>query len=452
MTTPQMQPFFLFLGDCDRDGPASKLRAAGIEYWKKRLESRIENWNLIFEYLHSENIAGVLVKLTRTTYHLMVEPTYSEAVAKLFSLFQRIPHIVFVHESLFTGVSDKAETSDEDEGDYYWDASYFEPPEKSVRDHVNKLMAQYDLNVVPYRKNAELSVMASSFIDQNEKNLIFRLYVPTGRMWAVEAEKLLQLFRDYLSRVSGFKVRQEQYRTNQGVVYEFFGDHALTTSTLPKEFDDFSKLLDLCVVSPDDATQMLIDKSVEASAVHEIIDRYSKEARRLHVDLKHEREKRVLSIRHRMESELVDVVGSAADWKTINQLVEISVPRLSGVGSALGFNPDVPTHYSPNTRTTININPQIINSVQGIVAQQISGNQSFGLEANQLIDLISQYGGSHKSDLTSAVYELEDEDAKPADKLSAKQKLKSFLFKVADKAGDISFGILQKYIESKLGL
>lgn len=152
VTTPQSQPFFLFLGDCDRDGPASKLRAAGIDYWKKRLESRIENWKLIFEYLHSENIAGVLVKMTRTTYHLMVEPSYSEAVVKLFSLFHRTPHIIFVHESLFTGVSDKADSSDADDGEYYWDPSYFEPPEQSVRDHVNKLMEQYDLNVVPYRK------------------------------------------------------------------------------------------------------------------------------------------------------------------------------------------------------------------------------------------------------------------------------------------------------------
>jgi hypothetical protein len=260
MTGPQTQRFFLFLGDSDREGPTSKLKATGIEYWKKRLESRIENWNSIFEYLESEDIAGALVKLSRTTYQLMAQPTYREAVAKLFSLLHRIPHIVFVHESFFTGVSNKVPAPDADEEDQYWYSSYFEPPEPSVRDHVNGLMEQHELNVVLYRRNAELSVMASSFIDQNERNLIFRLYVPAGRMWASEAEKLLQLFRDYLSRVSGFKVRQDQYRTNQGVVYEFFSDHVLDPSTLPKEFDEFSKLLDLCVVSPDDATQMLVSK------------------------------------------------------------------------------------------------------------------------------------------------------------------------------------------------
>lgn len=451
MKTPKNQPFFLFLGDSDREGPASKLKASGIEYKKKRLESRLENWNSIFGYLESENIAGALVKLNGTTYTLMSQPAYGEAVDRLFSILHRIPHIVFVHESLLIADSnvDPALNVEEDDHNLF---NYFVPPEPSVRDHVNGLMERYDLNVIPYRTNAELSVLASSFIDQNEKNLIFRLYVPSGRMWALEAEKLLQLFRDYLSRVSGLKVRQDQYRTDQGVVYEFFGDHVLDPSKLPKEFDDFSKLLDLCIASPGDATKMLISKSIETSVVHDIIERYGKEARRLHVDLKQEREKRVLSIRHRMESELVDVVKSDADWQAINQLVDISVPRLGGVGSAVGFSPVAADRNTTAAGTIININPQIINSVNGIVAQQITGNQNFGLEANQLMELISKYGDGHKTDLASAVYELEDKAAKPADRLSAKQKLKSFLFKVASKTGDMAFGILQKYIEDKMGL
>jgi hypothetical protein len=451
MTKQKPTPFFLFLGDTDREGPASKLKAAGIEYIKKRLESGLENWNEIFKLLESEEITGALVKLSRTTYDLMAQPAYTEAVTRLFSLLQRIPHIVFVHESFLTGLSDKAPAPDAPEEDHYWYTSYFEPPRAEIREHVHRLFDQYDLQVIPYRRNAELSVMASSFIDQNDKNLIFRLYVPAERMWASEAEKLLNLFRDYLARVSGLNVRQDQYRTNQGVVYEFFGDRALDPAALPKEFEDFSRLLDLCIVSPDAATQILEKRSIEPSAIRDIVERYGKEAKRLHVDLKHERERRVLSIRHRMESELIDVVGPDADWQSINQLVEASVPQVHGVTSAIGFSPAAPPEL-PSSRSIININPQIINTVQGVVAQQISGNQSFGLEANQLLDLISQHGGTHKAELTSAVYELEDRNAKPADRLSARQKLKRFVYKVADKCGDVAVGVLQKYIEGQLGL
>src|SRR5262245_18692396 len=129
----------------------------------------------------------------------MAEPAYKDAVVELFSSLHRIPHIIFVHESFFMGVNDKAPVPDADEEDLYWFSSYFEPPETSLRNYVNGLMEQHDLNVVPYRRNAELSVMASSSIDHNEKNLNFRPYVPAGRMWALQAEKLLQLFRDYLA-------------------------------------------------------------------------------------------------------------------------------------------------------------------------------------------------------------------------------------------------------------
>lgn len=448
----ELTPFFLFLGESDREGATSKLKAAGWEYKKKRLESRLENWQTIFEYLQAENLSGVLAKLNNTTYKLMARTEYAEATKRLFSILQRVPHIIFVHESFFTGASERTPSPDAPEEDpYFWTDNYFEPPEPLVAEHIHTLMDQYELNVVSYRKNAELTVMASSFIEQNEKNLIFRLYVPTGRMWATEADKLLQLFRDYLGKVSGLRVRQDQYTTNQGVVYEFFGDHTLDPATLPKEFDEFSNLLDMCIDSPSEATQMLLDRNVNTRAVHEIVERYAKEAKRLHVDLKHERERRVLSIRHRMESELVDIAGIQIDWNELNSLVDLSVPQLGGVSSAIGFGAPNPMPTSPGN-VTINVRPQIISTVQGIVAQEVSGTQNFGVEANQLIELVKLYGGSRTAELTSAVYEIEDADANQADRLSARQKLKTFLYKTAGKIGDTAFGVLQSYIESKLGL
>lgn len=349
-------------------------------------------------------------------------------------------------------MSDRTSLPDATNNDpYFMTDSYFEPPEPQVIKHIHTLMDQYELNVVPYRKNAELTVMASVFIDQNERNLIFRLYVPTGRMWAMEADKLLQLFRDYLGKVSGLRVRQDQYTTNQGVVYEFYGDHTLDPAILPKEFDEFSKLLDMCVASPSDATQKLMDKSVDIRLVHEIVERYAKEAKRLHVDLKHERERRVLSIRHRMESELVDVVGTQIDWEELNRFVDLSVPRIGGVSSAIGFGAPVPA-LGTSGNIIINMHPQIIASVQGIVAQEVSGTQNFGADASQLIELVKLYGGSRTTELTSAVYEIEDADTNTADRLSARQKLKKFLYKTAEKISDVAFGVLQSYIERKLGL
>ena len=442
-------PFFLFLGDSDREAVTSKLKAAGWEYQKKRLESRLKNWESIFFYLDKDNLAGVLTKITNTTYRVLAQPEYAEATEELFSRLQHVPHMIFIHEALFTGI-DTPRTSDIEE-DFYYDPNYFTHPPANVREHINKLLDQYELNVVPYRKNVELAVMAAAFVDQNERNLIFRLYVPTGRMWAAEADKLLQLFRDYLGKVSGLNVRQDQYTTNQGVVYEFFGDHAFDPTALPKEFDEFSKLLDMCVANPSDATKMLSGRSIDARSVAEIVERYAKEAKRLHVDLKHDRERAVLSIRHRMESELVEVAGTNIHWDEINELIDMSVPKISGVSSAIGFGNMSSTAIKAEN-LTINVRPQIISSVQGIVAQEVSGTQNFGIEAKDLLEVIKIYGGSRVTELTSAVYELEDNDAKHEDRLSARQKIKAFLYKMPGKISDVAFGILQSYIENKLGL
>jgi len=484
-------PFFLFIGGSDHEGAVSKLKAAGFGYKKKLMESRVENWDTIVSLLSDDNLTGVLVKLRTHTYKLIANGRYAGAGERLFTALKKVPHIIFVHETCMFGTDDEEETGEgqqtdeeilshdeltrlqaiyepvpDEDDEWDWDddldrsagrwnyhGHVFEPPSPDVRNHVNALLSKHDLNVVPYVKNAELTVMALAFIDQNEKNLIFRVYVPEGRIWAVESEKVLNLFRDYLSKVSGLNVRQDQYRTNKGTIYEFFGDHTLDPSTLPTEFNDFSDLLDLCITAPDSASKLLHDKSISANVVTEIVQRYAKEARRLHVDLKHERERKILSIRQRMESELVDVVPVEADWNSLTQLVDSLVPPIGGVSSALGFN----THgnTTPNiVAGTVNLNykPQLFEKVEGFVAQEVLGTQNFGTEAADLIRLISEHGGLRKAELISAVHEIEDADAHNEDRLTAAKKLKTFMFKVGEKIGDVGLELLKTYIEKQFGL
>ncbi len=243
-------PFFLFLGDSDREGATSKLQAAGWEYRKKRLESSTENWQTIFNIIKEENPIGILAKFTSQTYKVMIQPQHAAVVKTLFSLMRDRSHVIFIHESVFSGKVEKVAIDDDAEDDKYFHTSseYFQPPPTETREEINRLMEEYDLNSVVYKRNAEMTVMASSFIDQNERNLIFRVYVPVGRLWAKEAEKVLHLFRDYLAKVSRLKVRQDQYSTNQGVVYELFGDHALDPTLIPREFSQFSEFMLGCLV------------------------------------------------------------------------------------------------------------------------------------------------------------------------------------------------------------
>ncbi|GAA3301815.1 hypothetical protein GCM10020295_45960 [Streptomyces cinereospinus] len=92
------------------------------------------------------------------------------------------------------------------------------------------------MEVTPYKTNAELSVLTASFIDDHEKNLLFRVYVPASRLYATEADRLINLFHEWLSRTGNHPVRQDGYRTPSGQVYEFYGDDSLTPASLQVNF------------------------------------------------------------------------------------------------------------------------------------------------------------------------------------------------------------------------
>lgn len=433
-------PLFLFLGTADHEGITSKLKATNTQFKKKLLDSSVQNWNTIFDYYDNYQVTGTIVKLTPHTYRAIASEEYRELAERLFEEIAKQPNIVFVYESLLSGVAEEP---------FY--GHCFGQPREGALEVVNSMMEKHGLNVMPYKKNAELTVLATSFLEQNENNLIFRLYVPSERMWALEADKLLQLFRDYLSKVSGVNSRLDQYRTNQGVIYEFFGENEESAKGIAEEFDEFSKFMDVCASDPSKAEVILRSKSLTANSITNIIDRYSKEARRLHVDLRQERERKILSIRHRLESELTDVLPSDSDWKVISTIVNNAIPQADLFGNAISVEQS-PLSISGSQNVTVNLKPQIIQTVNGVVSQEIYGDQHIGREAKEILDLINAYAGERTTELSSAVHEVLDPDSPKSDRLSAKQKLKGFLFSLGSKLTDAALDVLRKYIENQIGV
>jgi hypothetical protein len=380
---------------------------------------------------------------------------YGEVAPALLTAIGRVRHVAFVHETVLSGDAEAPESDavsifDDEEDDSYYNYfvnHYFTPPPDDIRLPVNQLFEDKGLNVVPYRTNAEMSVLSAAFIEDNEKNLLFRLYVPTGRIYAGESDKLLSMFRDWLTQVKRQRVRQGGYRTGSGQVFEFFGDDTVTPSELTTEFDVFSRFVELCVDDPDVAREQLSAAGVEDTVAEDIVWRYGKETRRLHLDLKHARETRLLSIRQRLESELVDVLDNdSPEWDEIDRILEVSVPGTASVARVLTPGVAIPGRQSGH----VTINQQIINSVQGNVLQGLQGTVHIGPLAQELLELVTQFGGPDASALESAIHELEDDDARHADRLRAKQRLKGFLIKVGGKLEDTALRALQTYIENAL--
>jgi hypothetical protein len=288
--------------------------------------------------------------------------------------------------------------------------------------------------------------------DDNQANLLFRVYIPSERLYAAEADRLLSLFRDWLITTRGRGIRQAGYSTASGKMYEFFADTSVIQSDLQKEFDSFSSFLTLCATDTSAAANMLIPLGLGRVTGAEFVARISREVRQLQTDLTHERERRIMIIRHSIEKELVD---SGTELRTIPRagiqaLIESLVPGPAAPDSlALLAAPQPVQMTAP---VTVNIHPQIITAVESTIIQNIKGTVQLGPQANQLLELIGQFGGNQSRELESSVYELEDADAPVAARSAAKRRLKSFLGQIAGPVRDAAFKLLEKYIEDKLGL
>ncbi|MCZ2262908.1 hypothetical protein [Isoptericola sp. QY 916] len=452
--------FFVIVGSYRTDAATSRLKATGIYYVAKSLDSKPANWTKTAEYIASPDATGAIIKVTSRNLASMRTSRYAEATERLFEALTKKRHLLLVHEDVLSAGEDEEKGPAQIEID--WDdpeaveaeyrRSFFAPAAPEARELFLTAVEQYGLNLMLYKTNAELSVLTSTFVEQSENNLIFRLYVPSSRLWAQEADKLLGLFRDWLSRVKGERVRQDGYHTGHGQVFEFYVDSPPDgESGSFLGFEDFSQFLELCGDDPQAAALMLRDAGTSAAAVPDLIRRFSKEVTRLRRDLRHEREAKLLSIRHRLENELSEL-GEEEQLPSTAELatwVEELVPDERALTSALTAEAVAPER--PQS-VTIVYKPQVISTVHGVVTQEVQGSVNFGPDARQILELIERFGERERAELTSSLHELEDPDSQRSSRLAAAGRMKAFLARVGRKAEEIGTPLLIKYLEQKTGL
>jgi hypothetical protein len=160
-----------------------------------------------------------------------------------------------------------------------------------------------------------------------------------------------------------------------------------------------------------------------------------------------------VSIRHRLESELLDLDPTPQEWEKIQVLVNGAIPRHGGIASdVLALGSVAAPLTTASVQITYNVRPQFIGTVNGVIAEEINGNQHFEPEHHQLMEVIALHGADRSKELETAVYEIADRGVEKVGRLRAKQKLIAFLVECGKKTGDVAFGVLQTYIEKQLGL
>jgi hypothetical protein len=427
--------YFLFIGSVDSESATTRLRASGARYQKKLLSSNPENWTKIVAMVTSPHCRGALVVLTSSDYGAMCSPKYEDASRALLHALASRPHVVLIHEAVFltdeqraaadvpsvepANVSNATSTFDDDDLDFFgsFKEQFFGTISDDVRERVNTMLRERQLNVYPYRTNVERSIIASGFLEDNERHLLFRLYVPSGRLYAQEAEALLGLFREWLGQTGHSSVRQEGYSTAAGQVFEFFSAEGQPEGGLSRYFEDFSSFLGECVAKPEAAIAQFVANGVAEAAATIIVSRFATRARRLNLDLKQRREERMLSLKHELENLVLEVDGlkGASLVAVLDEL--LPPPQAIGVIRGPGMAPDT-------SLTVNNFSPQFINGVAGSVVQNIAGTVNLGAEAKQLLDLVATFGGHDRTQLETAIHELEDDGARGAERVAARGRLK----------------------------
>jgi antitoxin component of RelBE/YafQ-DinJ toxin-antitoxin module len=476
--------FFLIIGSRVAESIASKLSTRGTKYVQKSLSSGPDNWNKIADLMKSPDLVGVVVTIQGSAYKVIAAAA-DPAVEALLAQLGKVPHLALVYESVFSGITEDDDSSitseelsaeqrvtkpfaemtekeldaqeaeyfrlqstafaDEDEvdmRDYY---PVFSPVSEGERVAANARLEAHNIGVTVYKRNVEASALAVAFIDDTQNNLIFRVYVPSGQLFEDESSQLATMFSEWLRTVKGKSVRQGGYQTAKGRVIEFFSDGVMAPEEWKADVTEFQSFLSI-VDNPDEAEGVLVGLGVDVTKAAELVSRYATRTRRLQLDIKQERERKTLAIHQELESEVSDH-ALAVSPETISAVINRLVPAMASITGGLQFSREaIPAGAS------VQINQQFINQAEGVIAQHISGNIVHGAEPEQILALIREFAGAQAADLSTALHEVTDATAPDAVRLSARQRLKTFLFQVGGHAEIAGLALLQKWVEHRIGL
>ena len=98
----------------------------------------------------------------------------------------------------------------------------------------------------------------ASMESADQPDLLFRVYIPAGRLYAAQTAELLQMFYEWLS-AHGYRVRRAGYRTVSGEIIEFFAAVPMPQLPVSQEFGVFLSFLRVCASSPETAADFLAD-------------------------------------------------------------------------------------------------------------------------------------------------------------------------------------------------
>lgn len=459
----------LLLDSVDRGTIQTVLQTNGYYRHTKLPNSSPANWKKICDFIEDDgkNELITIGKLTEHTLFRMALPEYEDVVERLIQILKNKKHLLFIYkDNLFGNFTHFVNINEEFENKNFPEITIelmrqnkapnsvkiwlyrhsVESTEEEFLEKVKNLITRLnnDLKVLPYEKLIDIEIAGQNFIENIAEGLIFRIYIPNERIWSNEFTKFINLFRDYSSTFANEELKILQNKTDLGVVCSIYSNSNIPSDKISELYKDFTTFMELCAKNPDEAENLIKNfSSIEEVKKRGILTKYIKESQRLLLDIKQDKEVKLLNIQHRIQNEINEI--------------EIDDNIKNYIENSISDNVSLENLTNPSNviqTQNIYINSQIIEKIDGIVVNELNGNINFSNEDIHLQKLIEKYVSeiTEKTELKNSLFELKDSNSTKEAKRASWQKLYGFIGKVADKVGDVGVSLLTKYLEQQIGI
>lgn len=439
------------------DGISMALDKVGHKTWAKRAD-------IIHDYKDRGLLAATVLYLHTSLLLKASRGEFRESFLRILSTARQCKMIIFVYQDNLDGVFSRrngetrepltVEELDLELAVVAPDAEIrrmrlestiarlmdYENRKHEVDDFI-RLLYESDAQVVPFFVRSDVTIRLHEFFNDLEQGVFLRLFVPDDRLQAEQLRSLLSVLERFLRQVEGQDFSIDSQKSEKGTVYLFRSGTTLNNlDALNEAFARFDHFMKLCGDDPSSAQSLLSGKGIKPDEAAFVVDKYSREYRRLILDARHELERKTLVLKQRLETEIVEAgAAPALSW---------SNETPSGLVSAVATGGSV----SINIGNVSVVNADRINTE---VQQVIGGSISYNQNDLELIELFQRHADPLEAlQCRSDLDQLKDKSISQPSRQNAKQRLVGFLRKAAIKGGEVvekvAVETLSKYLETLL--
>lgn len=473
----------LVLGEFEHEGLQAKIGALGLRNIMQSLRSGPKYWHRIAAAVRGLNDAGQLnaafVYLPTPTLLAISDEKYDSALRALVDEMARARALVFLYEDNLLGIIEPPpwyyeHENDTDRREYYRDYlrrlgrsdatdveldEYLNPPahrkslptkEQWLKENVT-LIARTNavideilapkVELVPFRQRGEVTLRIIDCLDDLADGVLLRVYVPKGRYQEEQVSQLLSMFARYVREIEHREFAIDRRDTMRGTTYVFKARASTNLGDVQHSLARFDEFMAKAMADPETAIASLQGQGVDHERSRALVEVYVRDYRRLLLDMRHELERRKLTLSHRMEADLLDVNNTPA-------FVAIERDHPSTLLTIVGNRGPVTVALPGSTMTLGRQSSQYIETLT-------NGNVNYGPEDEQLLALMASIDDKVAAlSLRSDLERLSDNGIPQPEKHTAAQRLKTFIYKVGREVGgkltDVGVKALIAYVEGRI--